>query len=175
MKRYAKIDHRSGEVTASHPDLRQPVVGERDLPVHVFPCKDSFNDDAGLVRGAVKPTVEPGNGDRFFDVPAVGADDGRGAAVLNEPFDDLGIESGIKGDLHSVQVHPQALDRVNESGESFRAQFRVVNIDRTDAGKPKHESLVFRYRNLFFPLLMLVSRVPDSCPPFLTTVLEPSP
>ncbi len=156
MKRYAKIDHGSRHIPTSHPDLRKPVIGERDLPVHVFPRKDPFDDDARPVGSPVKPAIQSRNGNRLFDIPPVRADNRLKTILLDLIFDRRGIKARVKRNPRPVQINPQLLDRINEAGESFRTQFGIVDIDGTDGGKPEHESLVFRYRQLFFAFLMLV-------------------
>lgn len=175
MERYTKVDHRSRNVSAPHSDFRKSIITQSDLPVHVFPRKDPFNDDSGFVRRSVKPAIESRDRNRFFRIPSIRTNHGRRSTLLDHCFDRLGIESRIEGNLRSRKINSEFLHRGNEISVPFNQPSRIRDVHGLDPGKPKNESFVLRYGYFLFSLLMLVSRISDSLPPFLATVFEPSP
>ena len=50
-----------------------------------------------------------------------------------------------------------------------------MDVDGGDGQGAQDKAMIIDDRELFFPFLMFMARIADVRPPFLTTVLEPSP
>ena len=59
--------------------------------------------------------------------------------------------------------------------ETVGQQERVMDVDRGDSEGAQDKAVIIDKRYLFLPFLVFMARIADARPPFLTTVLEPSP
>ena len=59
--------------------------------------------------------------------------------------------------------------------QGFGENNGVVLVDGFDRDRPEDEAVIIDDRELFFALLVFMSRVAGAFAPFFTTVLEPSP
>ena len=72
-------------------------------------------------------------------------------------------------------MNVERLSQGHQLGGGLGENETVIAVDGFDTDGADDESVILDDGQFFFPFLMLVPRVAEVIPPFLTTVLEPSP
>ena len=94
-------------------------------------------------------------------------------------WNDVLVLNGIKPRIQrDGRAHPLKVERLSEAdqpGQGFGENDAVIAVDGFDTDGASDEAVILVSGDLFFPFLMLVPRVHEAIPPFLTTVLLPSP
>ena len=87
----------------------------------------------------------------------------------------LRIKAGIQGESGAGYVEAEALGKLGQARETIGQQAGVMDVDGGDGQGAQDKAMIIDDRELLFPFLVFMARIADIRPPFLTTVLEPSP
>src|SRR6266849_387078 len=87
----------------------------------------------------------------------------------------LGIEPTIQVEIRAFQPQAREFGHPLERLETLGQQHRIGFVHWCHRKRSQHVAVVVNNRDDLFPLLMFVAGVPDAIPPFLATVLVPSP
>lgn len=87
----------------------------------------------------------------------------------------LRVKARIQGDGGLGYVEADALGKRGQIREAVRQQAGVMDVDGFDCQGAQDKAVIIDNRELLFAFLVFMARIADGRPPFLTTVLEPSP
>jgi xanthosine utilization system XapX-like protein len=123
--------------------------------------------------GGVKEPLPPALG--VLAVAGILGDVGEQAGIENA----LAIVRGVKAtsavEIRTSQSHPDLFGHLLQRFQARREQDQVCLIDRRHGDRRYDIALGVRDGDDLLPLLMFVPRVANAIPPFLATVLVPSP
>lgn len=128
-----------------------------------------------FVKLPVEPSKLSGNDELSFGVAAIGINDRRKSRGWNDIFVVNRIKPRIQGEgfTHEWKVHLGG--ECHQSCQGLGENDTVIAVLRFDTDGAKDEAVIFVSGELLLPFLVLVPRRPEVIPPFLATVLEPSP
>src|SRR4249920_2560305 len=86
-----------------------------------------------------------------------------------------GIKAAIEVEVGASQVQPDLLGHLLQGLQALGKEHHICFIHGSHGDGSQHRAIVVYDRDDFLTLLVFVPRVPDAIPPFLATVLVPSP